>query len=133
MGNVARRVVFLAVLRSAVAPQPLPPPTPVEQRCGVQVVRVAVTAAGGLVDLRLKILDAAKARKRIMDPANPPFLIPEGSEYPLSAPRHALKNIRFVDGVADYILYPNVRSAVKRGTKFVVALGGLHLDPVTAQ
>lgn len=117
----------------ASAPRPLPPPTPAEQRCGVQVVRVAVTAAGGLVELRFRILDAAKARERIMDPGSPPLLIPEGGEYSLQAPRQALRHLRFVDGVANYILYPNARSAVKPGTQVVVALAGQRLDPVTAE
>ena len=121
------------VVSPPAAAQPLPTPTPAEQRCGVQIVRVAVTAAGGLVDLRLKILDAAKARERIMDPAKPPLLIPEGSEHPLKAPQRVLKNMRFVNGVANYILYPNVHSAVKPGTKVVVALADLRLDAVTAR
>jgi len=121
------------VVSSLAAAQPLPPPTAAEKRCGVQVLRATVAAAGGLVDLRLKILDAAKARKRIMDPAHPPLLIPEGSGMPLKAARDALKNLRFVDGAANYILYPNVRGAVKPGSKVVLALADQRLDPIRVQ
>ena len=121
-----------AVPRVTVYPA-LPPPTPLERRSGIQVTRIAVVAAGGLVDLRFKVLDAAKARKRLLDPANGPMLIPEGSEQPLTPPHNALKNVRLADDLVNYILFPNVRNAVKPGTKVVVALAGLRLDPVTAQ
>ena len=123
----------------AAAPAPpaahpkLPPPTAIEEGCGIQIVRLAVTAAGGMVDLRYKILDAAKARKLLKDPANVPVLNPEGRSYPLTAPRNAMITAQFKKGTVNYILYPNVRSAVKPGAKVTVALGDVRLDPITAQ
>lgn len=118
---------------SAARPVPvLPPPSAAETQTGIQVTKVGVTASGGLVDLRLKVLDAAKARALLADPANTPSLL-VGDKPPLMAPHHALKGGRFSDGQVMFILYPNVRGAVQAGVPVTVAMGTIRLGPVTAQ
>jgi hypothetical protein len=107
-------------------------PTEIELRYGIQVTQVGMAAAGGLVDLRLKILDAAKARKILGDPANTPVLI-SGDAPPLAPPHHALHGVKLGDGIVYNILYPNVRSTVKAGSEVVVAMGDVRLGPVTVQ
>jgi hypothetical protein len=118
---------------SAARPLPeLPPPSVAETQAGIQVTKVGVTASGGLVDLRLKVLDAAKVRALLADPANTPSLV-VGDKPPLMAPHHALKGGRFSDGQVMFILYPNVRGAVQAGVPVTVAMGTIRLGPVTAQ
>ena len=91
-----------------------------------------MTAQGGLVDVRFKVLDAAKARALLANPDNVPVLI-AGDKPPLMAPHHALKGARFSKGQVFFILYPNVRRAVEAGTPVTVAMGPVRLGPVTAQ
>jgi hypothetical protein len=110
----------------------LPPPTDDESRYGIQVAQVGMAAAGGLVDLRLKVLDAAKATKLLGNPANVPVLI-AGDAPPLQPPHHALRGARYSNGLVFYILYPNVRNAVTPGTEITVAMGDVRLGPVTVR
>lgn len=127
-----------APVGNSVAPQlhatrsQLPPPTADESRYGVQVAQVGMAAAGGLVDLRLKVLDAAKATKLLGNPANVPVLI-AGDAPPLQPPHHALRGARYSNGLVFYILYPNVRNAVAPGTEITVAMGDVRLGPVTVR
>ena len=110
----------------------LPAPSAEEVRTGVQVAQIGMAAGGGLVDLRLKVLDAAKASKLLGNPANVPTLI-AGDTPPLQPPHHALRNARFGNGLIFYILYPNTRGAVKPGSEVVVAMGDVRLGPVTVR
>lgn len=110
----------------------VPPPSALETQYGIQITQLGLAASGGLVDLRLKVLDAAKARKLLANPANAPMLI-AGDKPPLMAPHHALRGARFGQGQVFYILYPNLRNAIKPGVEVMVAMGEARLGPVTAQ
>jgi hypothetical protein len=117
---------------AAKAEQALPAPSALETQYGVQIVQVGLTASGGLVDLRFKVLDATKARALLGNPANAPVLI-AGDKPPLSPPHHALRGARFGKGQVVFILYPNLRGAIQPGTEVVVAMGDARLGPVLAQ
>ena len=110
----------------------LPPPSALETRHGIQIAQVGLTAAGGQVDVRFKVLDAEKVRKLLGDPANMPMLI-AGDNPPLMPPHNALKGAKFGEGLVFYILYPNVRSAIKPGVEASVAMGDVRLGPVIVQ
>lgn len=113
-------------------PHSWPAPTALEVQTGVQIAQIGVAAQGGLVDVRLKVLDAAKAKALFGNPANSPMLI-AGDQPPLHPPHHALKGARFAAGQVFYILYPNSRGAVKPGVDVMVAIGTTRLGPVKAQ
>jgi hypothetical protein len=112
--------------------QPLPEPTALEKQHGIQIAQVGLTAAGGLVDVRFKVLDAAKARALLGNAANAPQLI-AGDKPPLMPPHHALRGARFSKGQVFYILYPNARSVIEPGVEVTVAMGAVRLGPVTVQ
>ena len=111
--------------------QQLPAPSAVEVQYGIQVAQIGLTASGGLVDVRFKVLDPVKAKALLRDPANAPMLI-AGGKPPLTAPHHALHGARFGAGQVFYILYPNARGAVQPGAEVTVAIGPARLGPVTA-
>lgn len=108
------------------------PPSALEMQYGIQITQIGLTASGGLVDVRFKVLDAVKARALLGNPANTPMLI-AGDKPPLMAPHNALRGARFGQGQVFYILYPNLRSAIKPGVDVIVAMGEARLGPVTAQ
>lgn len=112
--------------------QPLPPPSALEAQYGIQITHIGLTASGGLVDARFKVLDGAKARALLGNPANAPMLI-TGDKPPLMAPHNSLRGARFGAGQVVYILYPNLRSAIKPGVDVTVVMGEVRLGPVTAQ
>jgi hypothetical protein len=110
----------------------LPAPNALESEAGLQITHIGLTASGGLVDLRLKVLDAAKARALLGNAAAMPMLI-AGDQPPLMPPHKALHGARYAQGQVLYILYPNLRGAVKAGAEVTLALGDLRLGPVTAR
>jgi hypothetical protein len=127
----------LAAREPEVAPVPhsapvLPAPNAQETQAGLQITHIGLTASGGLVDLRLKVLDAAKARALLGNAAAMPMLL-AGDQPPLMPPHKALHGARYIQGQVVYILYPNLRGAVKAGAEVTLALGDLRLGPVTAQ
>lgn len=112
--------------------QDLPAPSALEVQAGIQIAQVGLTAHGGMVDVRFKVLDAGKAKALLGNPANAPMLI-AGDQPPLHPPHHALKGARFAPGQVFYILYPNARGAVQPGVDVSVAMGDARLGPVKAQ
>lgn len=104
-----------------------------EETYGLAVRLVAVTAGGGMVDFRLKVLDAQKARTLLMDPEMAPRLVVEKSGLVLTAPP-LQEELRFEDGGVYFILFPNSGSALQPGDQVSVAFGeNLRLEPVVAQ
>jgi len=100
---------------------------------GIQIVHIAVTAGGGLVDFRFKILDPEKARQVFKDPHHLPTLVADDSGLTLNAPQHQTGGVRLQKEAAGYILYPNARNAIKAGTPVSVVFGDVKVEPVKAQ
>lgn len=120
------------VPKTARAKVEISPPSALEMQYGIQITQIGLTASGGLVDVRFKVLDAVKARALLGNSANAPMLI-AGDKPPLMAPHNALRGARFGQGQVFYILYPNLRSAIRPGVDVIVAMGEARLGPVTAQ
>jgi hypothetical protein len=112
--------------------QALPEPTPAEKQAGLQVTHIGVTAAGGLVDVRFKVLDATKVKALLGGQDAMPMLV-IGDLPPLMAPQHGMKSASFADGRMIFLLYPNTRRAVQPGVDVTVAVGSVRLGPVKAQ
>lgn len=107
--------------------------SPIEDRYGIRVTLVGVTAAGGLVNFRFKVLDAEKAKEIVQDPENMPMLIAEDSGTTLKAPGTVRHNITLETGRGYYILYINTQGAIKPGTPVSVVIGDLRLEHMIAQ
>jgi hypothetical protein len=103
------------------------------EKYGIQILHVAVTAGGGMVDLRIRILDPEKARQIFKDPHQMPTLVAGDSGLMLNAPHHMVGNVRLQKDAAGFILYPNARSAVKAGTPVSAVFGDVRVEPVIAQ
>jgi hypothetical protein len=102
---------------------------------GIRVNLIAVTAAGGLVDFRLKILDAEKARLLLQESSDVPALLVANGEAVLTAPEDStgqLLNSLVHDGNV-FLMYPKVGSAVKPGNPVTVQFGEIRLEPIQAQ
>jgi hypothetical protein len=112
-------------------------PTPIaehtlEERYGIRITLIAVTAGGGMVDLRYKVIDRAKAEPALQDPTKVPVLLAEdGTRLP--APGLVEPNQELVEGRVYYMLYPNTRGVVRPGTRVTVIVGEVELEPWIAQ
>ena len=105
-----------------------------EERFGLRITRIAVTAAGGIIDVRYQVLDREKAEFLLGDPDNPLFLIVEESGTTLQPSGHAMKhNSRIQDNANYYSFFPNTQNAIKSGTPVTVVFGSLRVEPVVAQ
>lgn len=105
------------------------------EQYGVRVNLIAVTAAGGLVDLRLKILDAEKASLLLQDSSDFPSLVVGGGKAMLTAPEDSsgqLLNSLMDDGNL-FLAFPNVGGVVKPGMLVTVQFGEINLEPITVK
>jgi hypothetical protein len=100
------------------------------ERSGVQITQVAVTGSGGLVDLRFKVLDPAKAHA-IHEPGTPPAVIDERTGLVLNQlfMGHAHEG-EYRSAVTYYLVFENTGNWVHRGSKVAVLLGNAQVEHV---
>jgi hypothetical protein len=101
-----------------------------EEMYGLRVQLIAVTAAGGLVDLRLRIIDGQKAKVLLNDQANFPELH-VGNGVVLQASQDITsQTINFDDGSNLFVLYPNSQNVVKPGDPVTIVFGDLQVEAI---
>jgi len=104
------------------------------EQYGMQVNLIAVTAAGGLVDLRLKVLDAEKVGLLLQDSTDVPALLTGEDGTILKAPEdneaQLLNTLKDGDNV--FLMFPNVGHAIKPGMPVTVVFGDVALEPIAA-
>ena len=104
-----------------------------ENDYGLRVQLVAVTAAGGLVDLRLQIADAEKAKAFLDDRTNFPVLH-VGEDVVLRASEDVVtQEIQFENGKSIFILFPNAGNTLKPGDPVNIVFGDLQLETIQSK
>ena len=102
---------------------------------GIRVNLIAVTAAGGFVDLRLKILDEDKARLLLQDKSDVTMLRVGEDGVLLTA--HEDSTGQLLNSLTDdgniFLIFPNVGNAVQPGTPVMIQFGEIRIEPVDAQ
>ncbi len=122
---------FLRSSPSAMAPVPLSPA--VEAKWGVRVTQVAVTADGGLIELRFIVLDSDKATGMMSSVDNLPVMHPDGSDVVVNSAAQMGEHTILTAGQTYFLLYRDTAGTVKRGTSLSIHFGDLHIDNVTAR
>jgi hypothetical protein len=117
----------------AVDPTIVPTNPAIEERWGIRVSQINVTADGGLVDFRYIVLDADKALAMLQATKNLPVLTAEAdgrivNSAALMTTRHNLQ-----PGLTYFLLYRNTNGAIKPGGAVTVTLGDLKLEHVIAR
>ena len=97
---------------------------------GLGVNLIAVTAAGGMVDLRLKITDAEKAKALLGDQTNFPALRARDGVILQTSEDIASQPIKFEDGASIFVLYMNTQNAVKPGDSVSIVFGDLQVEAI---
>jgi len=103
-----------------------------EEQVGLRVQLVAVTAVGGLVDLRLQIVDAEKAQAFLGDPVNFPALRAGNDVVLRTSDDGAEQDIQYENGKSIFFLFPNAQNAVKPGDPVTLVFGDLQVEPIPA-
>jgi hypothetical protein len=102
-----------------------------EEKYGLHVNLIAVTAAGGMVDLRLKITDGEKAKLLLQDNKNFPVISPNVGNFQLNASEETKsQKIKFENNGDLFILFPNAGNAVKPGSTVALVFGDIVVEQV---
>ena len=104
-----------------------------ESTYGIRVTLVAVTAEGGLVDVRFTVTDRTKAAEVLAEHAAMPALFVEGSGAVLSTSHPMAHKVVLVQNGTYFLLYPNSAGAVQPGTPVSIVVDGVRLAAITAQ
>jgi hypothetical protein len=107
-----------------------------EAHTGLRVERLAVTAGGGLLDLRLRVLDERAANAMAKHGhGGPPQILRPGDDTPLSEAMKGHGEHVAVphQGQTMYQLLANPTGAVRTGDVVVLSLGGARLEGVGVQ
>ncbi len=105
-----------------------------ETQYGMHVNLIAVTAAGGLVDVRLKIVDADKARQLWgTDPNYPALRVADSGTIlaPVQDTRAQVASLE--DGGVVFLVFPNSNNAVKPGTQVSLMFPEAQVEPIPSQ
>lgn len=104
------------------------------EKYGITVNLIAVTAGGGMVDVRFKFVEGAKAKALLQDAKSFPTLFLPDRNIILQVPEAGKpKNILFEDNGGLFLLYPNSGSAVRPGDKVTLMFGEIQLEPIQAK
>jgi hypothetical protein len=103
------------------------------ERSGVRLIRVAVTGAGGLLDLRYQVIDPNKALS-VHEAKTPPAIIDERSGLVLNRllMGHAHQG-QLKPAVSYYLIFENTGNWVHRGSKVTVLLGNAQVEHVVVK
>ncbi len=103
-----------------------------EEQYGTRINLVAVTAMGGLIDVRVKVLDAEKAAQIMTDTTDAPRLIIVKTGAILNATGDTPVTRPLEDGMLYFFLYPNSGTVVAEGSQVVVDFGEVQVEPIPA-
>jgi hypothetical protein len=113
-------------------PGTMPLSPEIEEKFGVRFTFVAVTADGGMVDLRYRVVDAGKAANFGHYSETAPMLISEDTGQVVDVTIMGLHNHRVEPGRSYYVLYRNTGSAIKSHRPVTIAIGDLKLEHVVS-
>lgn len=100
---------------------------------GIKVDLVAVTAAGGLIDVRFTVVDETKAKALFHDVATMPALLVEGKNTVLRTTKGMNHNLSLLNGARYFLLFSNAGGVVQAGTQVSVVIDGVRLEPTAAE
>ncbi len=110
--------------------------TAIEERWGVRLQGIHITAAGHMLDFRFQVTDPGKAAP-LMDTKNKPIVIVEGSGIKLEVPntprigalRQTSKQVK--QGMIFTILFANPGKMVATGQKLAVRIADFSVEHIT--
>jgi hypothetical protein len=99
-----------------------------ESRYGTRIDLVALTALGGLVQLRFTVLDKTKAETLFHVAEMMPALIAEPTGKVLHAPTGMRHHLTLLDGGSYFVLFANAGNALASGTPVSVLIDNVKLE-----
>jgi hypothetical protein len=112
------------------APGTMPVSEEIEEKFGVRFTFLAITAEGGMVELRYRVIDEDKAANFGHYTETAPMLVSEDTGEIVDVTIMGLHNHRVEPGRTYYILYRNTAGALKSGRPVTIAIGNYELEHV---
>ncbi|MCB0162618.1 MAG: hypothetical protein KDI79_00235 [Anaerolineae bacterium] len=103
-----------------------------EEETGIRVLRVAMTAGGGMIDLQYQVVDPDKALI-VHDDDNPPALIEESTNWLFATPFHDHAFRELHTAVTYHELITNGDGLLNRGSTVTLTVGEARLEHVRVQ
>jgi hypothetical protein len=103
---------------------------PLEEKWGVRIVGVRLTANSYMIDFRYKVIDIEKASP-LMDRNAKPYLLDEANSAKVSATDSSVGALRSKGSVANrnyFIIFTNPGGAIKRGSKVTIISGDFKVE-----
>ena len=104
-----------------------------EEQSGLKVHLIGVSGGGGMVDFRLKMIDAEKARLFLQDPAHLPVILISADGTQILAADTMAEEIAWADGGILFMMLSNNDGLIKADSPVIVKFGDLKLEPFTVQ
>lgn len=103
-----------------------------EETTGLQPKMIAVTAGGGIVDFRYKVVDPLIVERIMSSTQTSPRLLVADTGQVLDVGAHHILN-EYIQGATYFMFYPNTKSAVKTGTEMWVIAENVRFGPIVAK
>lgn len=103
-----------------------------EEETGIRLIRVAMTAGGGMLDFQYQVVDPDKALI-VHDDDNPPALIEESTGWLFATPFHDHAFRELHTAVTYHELITNGDGLLNRGSKVTLTVGEARLEHVPVQ
>jgi len=103
---------------------------PLEEKWGVRIVGVRLTANSYMIDFRYKVIDIEKASP-LMDRNAKPYLLDEANSAKVNATDSSVGALRSKGSVANrnyFIIFTNPGGAIKRGSKVTIISGDFKVE-----
>lgn len=104
-----------------------------QERYGIRVNLLGVTAAGGMLDLRLKMVDGQKAAQLLDEAGNFPVLVSQNGDVLHAATDTKVLRGVLVDGGNLFLIFPNKDSVISAGMPVTIRFGELLVGPIVAR
>jgi hypothetical protein len=111
-------------------PGTMPVSEEIEAKFGVRFSFLAVTASGGMVELRYRVIDEDRAANFGHYTETAPMLIDGDTGKIVDVTIMGLHNHRVEPGRTYYVLYRNTDGAIKSGRPVTIQIGDLALEHV---
>ena len=110
----------------------MPASPEIEEMFGVRFSLLAVTADGGMIELRYRVIDEGRAANFGHYSETAPMLIAEDTGQVVDVTIMGLHNHRVEPGRQYYVLYRNTGGVIESGRPVTIAIGDLELEHVVA-
>jgi hypothetical protein len=120
----------LLATQKAWEPGTMPVSEEIEDKFGVRFTFLAITADGGMVELRYRVVDEDKAANFGHYTETAPMIISEDTGDIIDVTIMGLHNHRVEPGRTYYVLYRNTGGVLASGRPATIAVGDLELKHV---